>query len=95
MIWVTQFSTMGGQVCDPWIWAYPQHWVNTLILANLSVSEVLFVFNIKKILLFSWVTLVGGSTWLASVNPLPFMNFIIGIIIIHKVHSDFIDYINY
>ena len=26
MIWATQFSTMGGLVGDPWIWAYPQHW---------------------------------------------------------------------
>ena len=27
MIRATQFSTMGDPVGDPWIWAYPQHWI--------------------------------------------------------------------
>ena len=25
MIQATEFSTMGGPLGDPWIWAYPQH----------------------------------------------------------------------
>ena len=28
MILATQFSSMGGLVGDPWIWAYPQHCIH-------------------------------------------------------------------
>ena len=34
MIWVTQFSTMGGPVGDPYIWVYPQYWYTDESLNN-------------------------------------------------------------
>ena len=41
MTWATQFSTIGGLVGDPWIWAYPQH--------RISESEYFHQSDYKKV----------------------------------------------
>ena len=39
---VTQFSTMGGPLEDPWIWAYPQHWLTSDLKTTFQFDEMMF-----------------------------------------------------